>query len=375
MTRRAALLVLAACTPPRPLEHVAQPAAGVAIAIYAKPDGSPYSVVDDRRWIDVTGSTIALANIDPGAELPSLMIEPLSDPALAIGQCSRDRVADPPKADGTKPAPDRVASTVRCEVHGRAGRHLVRVLYVSTSLGYRAKHDISVKAADRAVVSSRFAIATPPWHGTADVALYDGVPGGERPPVAVAHGTVALDGTTAIVSVPPHDLPARLRRVYDGAVAPAPDAPTQDAGWAQASTPQVWLWLELANATLAPGPFHVSVELGDEGTHQVDVASDARRGDLRLPLWVDRELHGARERVTIPGDGMSLVDRFVLTVTNLGTVPREVWIEEHLRPGRRRAVTGAWPTKPALHGDTLRNKVSVKSNERERVGYTVHYEF
>src|SRR5262249_17757437 len=156
---------LATACGPRAVERVATPSEGITIALYGKGDGQAYSVIDDRRWIEIAdGHALLLDNIDPGAALPSLMFEPLSDPAIQIGACMRDRIALPPAEPETnplkKPAPkvtpklpdvdDKFATTLRCEAHGRPGRYLVRLLYVSTTLGYHAEHEVSVTSPDRA---------------------------------------------------------------------------------------------------------------------------------------------------------------------------------------------------------------------------------
>src|SRR5262245_4778950 len=68
---------------------------GVAIALYSRPGGERYAVVDDRRWVDVAGGTLVLDRIAPGAALPSLLIEPLGA-GLQIGTCLRERIEPPP---------------------------------------------------------------------------------------------------------------------------------------------------------------------------------------------------------------------------------------------------------------------------------------
>src|SRR5205823_1149301 len=111
---------------------------------------------------------------------------------------------------------------------------------------------IDVRAVDRATVTTRFAVATPNWNVRADLVLYDGVPGGDRSPREVARGQATLDGATAVFVPPEREIPAQLRRIYDGAVRPL-DLPATDAMWGRDSTAQVWMWLELPKLRLAPG--------------------------------------------------------------------------------------------------------------------------
>jgi hypothetical protein len=389
------LVVVAACGP-RAVDHVATPAEGIAIALYGKGDGRVYSVIDDRRWIEIAdGKPLVLDNIDPGATLPSLMIESLGGGEIQVGACMRERVGVPRaekptdrKPRNTPPPPkvppklpdvdDKLATILRCDAKGRPGRYLVRLLYVSTTLGYRAEHEVSVTAPDRASITSRYAIASPAWNRAhADVALYDGIPGGDRPPTLVARGAIALDGSTSVIAVPTRQVSARLRRVYDGAVPTGADTPTSDPSWGSQSVASVWLWLELPGVQLASGAFRVHVELAVEGgRRETEVPSSARQqsdAGVRIPLWIDPDLRGYRQRTQIPGDGTGSTDRLVLSVANTGTVTREVWIEEHLRLARRRVIKGAFPKKPALRGDILRSHVEVKPAKVERVGYIVEY--
>src|SRR4249919_1045540 len=90
MKRALLALGLAACTAHSTPKNVKPPDAGVTISIYAR-EGGGYSVVDDRRWVDIKGSSIMLANIDPGADLASLQIEPTAN-TLRVGSCTRERL-------------------------------------------------------------------------------------------------------------------------------------------------------------------------------------------------------------------------------------------------------------------------------------------
>ena len=392
--------VLAACAG----HHASTPAvttqeAGISIAIYDG-GGTSYGVVDDRRWVTIAGGGLELDHIDPGAALASLVIEPLGGEPITIAQCARARLPETPSKPTTviypgvrssrRPMPkpvvktrpavtvDRFDTTVRCAATGGTGRHLVRILYVSTTLTYRAQHEFLVTTADHATVTSRFAIETPAWHDHAELALFDGIPGGERLPHEVVRGGVTLDGSIAILAVPAREVPARLRRVFDGAVA-TPELPGSDAAWYGDSVKTVTVWLELPGLRLAPGSVRAHVEVPGEAVRDIDVSEPPRQqassdAPLRLALWADDTLTGTRQRFTDQAD-TQLAERVMQSVANLGDMPREVWIEEHVRPARRRKIERAWPSKPMSGDDVVRSKVIVKPHAIERVGYTLEYEF
>lgn len=399
-----ALLAAVACRHPRATEHIATPTAGITMAFYQSA-GKSYTVVDDRRFVEVRGGLLLLDHIDPGAALPSLVIEPLGATALTVGQCDRDRAThalSPDTAlerygawqarraqrleDGdlsgeSEPAPDNtltvISPVVRCSATGALGKQLVRVLYVSTQLAYRAQHDIKMATADRATIATRFAIATPAWSDRAEVILYEGLPGADKPPVLLARGSLALDGSTSVLGAPPRDVPARVRRVFDGAIRNGV-GDANDPSWGRDSVHAVWVWLELDGASLSPGPTHAYLELPGEPQREIDVPSAGRedtKAGTRLPLWIDDQFRGVRNRSVAGADGASLADRFAVTVSNLGTLPREVWIEERLRPARQRTITAGWPTKPALGAGVARTKVTVKPGGTERVSYVIAYVF
>jgi hypothetical protein len=397
-----ALLLLAACTAHPTPKNVKPPEAGVTISIYARAGGG-YSVVDDRRWVDLTGSSILLANIDPGADLASLQIEPTTD-NLRVGSCTRERLPDTPleaRVDKAKhavkryaldtetaPPPTiyvdraRYAPVVTCQVTASPGKYLLRILYVSKTLRYRAQHDVELREPTRATIASRFAIETPAWRTRAEVILFDGVPGSEKTPMEITRGSVDLDGTTAILAIPERTATAELRRIYDGAVIASEDK--RDPMWGHDSLPAVWVWLELAHLHLAPGPVHVHVDVADEGIRDADIAADRReQGDepeaaLRLPLWIDGNLRGMRSRIVEYNDGAMLSERVVLGIANTGDIAREVFADEHLRPAKHRRIERAWPKKPPLTiapDEVLRAKLSVAPGRIARAGYTLSYEF
>jgi hypothetical protein len=364
---------------------------GIAIALYARPGAERYALVDDRRWIDVAGNTLVLDRIDPAAALPSLVIEPLAGADLSIGACARERTVPPSGPPTTVEVDPRgaesepVAPILRCAVHARPGRYLVRLLYVTTALGYRAQHDVAVTAPDRATVASRFAIVTPAWRTRAEVALFDGAPGSEPPPRELARGTIALDGGVAVLAMPPREVSARLRRIYEGAMHRDDGPDPRDPRWGRDSGPAVWVWLELgpgepgerAATRLAPGPVRVHLELAGDAIRDIDVPAAGRRdvaSQIGLPLWIDDQLRGKRDRWTEPLDDSQLSERFLVSIGNGGDAAREVWIEELLRPATRRTISHAWPRSPEVEHRRLRMKLIVAPGAVERAGFSIDYE-
>ena len=307
---------------------------------------------------------------------------PDCDPGAGSGRgcecrCDPDARADasPDPRDAT-PASDALSPVLRCAARGRPGRYLVRLLYVSGLLGYRAQHDIAATAPGRATVVSRFAIVTPAWRTRADVALFDGGVGSA--PREIARGAIELDGSTAVLATPPREVTARLRRVYDGGVRRPEGPDPDDPRWGRESHPAVWVWLELGDLAdrLAPGPVHARVELAGEPVRDIDVPAAGRRrrgAELRLPLWIDEALRGKRNRWTEAPDDRVRSDRFLLSIANLGDTPREVWIEEPLRPARP-TITRAWPRAPELGPHRLRLPLTVAPGATERAGFAIEYE-
>ena len=403
LSRSSALALLVACRHAPPLDNVAAPAEGIAIAVYDRGDGTATSVIDDRRWVALAAGQKALAldDVDPAAALPSLVIEPLGA-ALHIGACHRDEIVDPriakarklaenplivdldddPDFTVTPAAPPGTAPTVACAVDGPPGRYLVRVLYVTTGLAYRAQHEVRMASPDRATVRSTFTLATPAWHRTAQVVIFDGPPGGDRVPKQLVAGQVALDGSVGAIAIPEREVKGRLRRIFDGAAPVAADIASSDIAWGEGSGNVVWVWLELADAHIAPGAVHAILDLPNELARVSDISIEARHhaaddpdGPSRLAIYADEDLHGTRQRWHDFSDNAELADRFLMSVSNTGDEPREVWIEEHLRTAKRRAVAHAWPSKPGLHGEILRQKLVVRPGKTERIGYTVDYDF
>lgn len=400
-----ALGLLIGCTHAPPVERIATPPAGISMAFY-RAGTAAFAVVDDRRWVEVRGGQLVLDHIDPGAALPSLVIEPLAGPALSVGQCDRDHETralpkegalerygtwqaekrrrilegDASAADAAPPGDTLtvVSPVVRCTAaSGGDGRRLVRVLYVSSALAYTAQHTVEMTSADRATIATRFAIATPSWGGRADAVLFEGVPGGDKPPVELARGALILDGSTAVLGAAPRQAPARVRRVFDGATRTGV-GDSADPSWGRDSVHAVWVWLELDGVTLSPGATRAHVEIPGETVRDIDVPAAGREhtaAGTRLPLWIDEELRGLRSRSVTNADGASLADRLTFSVSNVGTEPREVWVEERLRTAKRVTLKTGWPVKPALTDEVARTKVLVKGGGTERLGFVIEYVF
>jgi len=396
----------------------ATPTEGLALAIYASGERS-YGVVDDRRTIEVANDTLVLDRIDPAAALQSLVIEPLGDDPLRVVSCVRERVDASPAAlsqlaeargerpkrmivvhDLHDPSPERfhfedtnemepavvpgagvLSPLVRCRVEARAGKHLVRVLHVTSTLAFRTQHDLTMTDAERVRITTRFAIATPVWRSRANVVLYEGLPGDETPPHELARGPIILDGSTAIIASEARELPARLRSIYDGTkLEDSDDVEPNDIVWGRASRHQVWVWVEVTDtsARLAKGAVRAHVELPDQPARDLDIAADLGHQAAeatRFPLWIDEDLLGSRRRTIERADGVLITDRVQLSISNLGTRPREVWIEERLRTAKRRSLVQAWPSRPTLAKDVARTKLTLAPGQTERLGFTIDYEF
>lgn len=358
---RVVLGALAACSAP----HRGVPAGplteGIAISIYSDGERS-YGVVDDRRWVTVTSGSIVLDRVEPAASLESLVIEP-----IAIERCVRERASASPPV---------LSTLVRCQVRASPGRHLVRVLYVLPPLAFQTRHQLVMTDPTKAVLSTRFSIATPAWSSRGDVYLFAGLPGGDKPVREVSRGRVLLDGTIALLASPPQLLPARLRVVFDGAVDGG--VPTTEIAWGSMSHAAVWVWAELERAAeLAPGRMQVQLALPDQPRRDLDIAtggSQLRGGRLRLPLYADELLHGSRKREVQSSSPTRIVERLRVSVSNLAEVPREVWIEERLRPAHRRELTRAQPTSVELAGKRLTHRVVIPPRGSSGLDVTIRYD-
>jgi hypothetical protein len=384
-------LSLLACTHPTSTPSLPPVPAtpGTQLALYDDGSGHRYAAIDDRRWVDVAGNSL-LVPVDPRAVLASLTIEAVAGGALRLEDCAREPL--PAWPDSQEPqesaelsadailaaaaAPDHFTPAVRCRAIGAPGRYLVRAFYVTTRPTYHAQHEISL-GEKTATVTSRFTIETPRWGGRAEAVLYDGLPGGEKPPREVARAEIALDGSTAIVTIPGATVVPVLRRIFDGAVRPASVEPN-DPAWGATSTPAVWVWLELPATHLAPGVIRVQLAPEHPGEEQyVDVPATSRvQTDqlLRLPLWIDDTLRGVRQRFADPRATARTAERVTASITNNGEHEAEVFVDEHVRPASRRKVDHAWPTRPSFTGEVLRTKLLVKPGKTERCGFTISYD-
>jgi hypothetical protein len=342
--------------------------------MYARVGADAYSVVDDRRWVEVSRNELVLEHVDPGAAMASLVIEPLAGAPLAIGACERDRIphalgSEQSKArDARKPAlvanVDVFVPVVHCRVTGAPGKYLVRVLYVSTQLSYRAEHELTMAESTHVTVASRYAITTPPWGSRAEIVVFDGAPGGDHPPLEVARGQVTLDGATAVLAPPARQIHARLRRVLRN------DTP-------DGSEPSlVWLWLELPGFRMPAGAVRVHIGLPDEVIRDGELPPTARTqadGELRLRLWTDDTLRATRQRTTDYSEHSESAERVAISVSNLGSAPREVWIEDQLRPASRRRIERAFPAKITRDHDRAVTRITVAPGKVEHVAFTVAY--
>jgi hypothetical protein len=415
------VVVVVGCgTPARKADVVtATPAEGISIAIYANGDRS-YAVVDDRRRITIRGGQVLLDRIDFMDTLQSLVIEPLDGDDIHVTACARERVDESAaalqalaQARGERPkrllvvrgvhddlserfeyvetgqmeppvlpAPHVLSPIVQCTVNVRSGERLVRVMHVTSAIAFRTVHELAMRSAERAQLTTRFAIATPAWGTRADVTLYEGVPGDEIPPRELVRGTIVLDGSTAILDGgPTRDVPARLRTIYDGArIDDSDDIKPNDIAWARESRHQVWVWIEIT-ARLATGTVRAHVEMPNAAPRDVEIRAalwqhTRDHSTTRFPLWIDEDLLGTRKRTIDRADGVIITDRLQLTVSNRGAQRREVFVEERLRPSpRRRTLSQSWPAQPQLVNDIARTKLTLAPGETERLGFTIDYEF
>jgi len=410
------LLALGACTRPAPATPIGratpnQP--GVTVAVYGARDAS-YALVEDRRELVVGASPVVLlGDIDPGADLRSLQLDVITGGrGLALGACSRESITPATSAIETPehyeivedangeaqvieigggaigfgartpiaPALEAVP-TIRCDVRGAAGTYLVRLVYVTRGFGFRARSQLSLTTdatgAGRASVTSRFAVTTPvSGRGRADLVLYEGTPGGTKAPREVGRSTIALDGSVAIIAGPTRDANARLLRVYYGAahVAQAGVAPG-DPRWSRESQPVVRAILELEGERPI-GDIDVTI-IDDGELHELVVGAGSKNPDepKTIPLWVEPDLRGGRERGTEARAGL-ITDRVQLSIANRGARPREVWVVERVRPTKTAKLVAWTPkasAKPALGTKHVRTKLTIAPHEIGRTSFVLEY--
>jgi hypothetical protein len=251
---------------------------------------------------------------------------------------------------------------VRCAVRGAPGRHLVRVAYATGGVAWKAVHRVeAVIGADgetgTAIVRTGFEIDAPGWTGDADIALWRGLPGAGDPPERVWSGRAGLGEAVTVWSAP-KKVGARLIAIYRGAVVSPGESPT-DPYWRQSSIGDVATWLML-DAPLPAGAALVPVSIAGGGP-RVARGNFAREGaGARVALWNDPELHGLRVK-TLSGDQQEMREHLAFSVVNHADHPREVWIEEELRPARRRRVVRSKP-KVAVDRGVLRVQLTVPPN-------------
>ena len=386
-------LALAGCPAKRPVvDHVATPAEGTAMTVYlGKDPGSAIALIDDRQRLAVANSTFLLDRVEPGAQ--PLVIEPLDRQPFRVGACTHERVAGSsldllgtprattksgqPRQPLPVPPPGVIAPQLRCAVTAAPGTHLVRVVQHTPLPGFQTLHDVHYDGGDHAKLTTRFVIKSLTWgKQRAALTVFEGLPGGDRSPSPIARGEVVLDGSTTVLANPPIDVPARLRVVYDGAVASASVSPT-DAAWRRESKSTVATVLELDTVDLPAGQVDVhfsGIQLRDTTVAQRD---RERVGDtLRLQLDAVTTLRGERRNTTtdvsVGKTGKTITTKIAITVSNLSDDPKAVAIEEQLRPGVTR-VTLKLPPTAKLVGDTVRADVVVPPHGNQRLEIKVTY--
>jgi len=449
--RAAWLIVLIGCAHPRAPVPTAPP--GRSVSIYMSADAQDPDVkaalqtirdrtgdptpttglsedaigyVDDRRFIELAaGGELELPDVPRSANLDSLVVEPLGEPAgpdaLAIVQCTRApalaaSLADPRAlvgrtveartvgggtARGTVKSADdgglwledngrvvrvlgerieslRVAGSgsglVRCKVRGAPGKHLVRVAYVTGDVSWHAIHrldvDVDDSGAGKATVRTGFQIDAPGWTGDAQINLWRGLPGAEDPPERVWTGAAGL-GEQVTVWSEPREVPAHLISVYRGALVQPGESET-DAYWRQQSDGDVRTWLVL-DAQLPIGTALVGVSVKGAPARVIPGILEKGGATTKMAMWIDPDLRGLRIKTYQSGDEHGLREHLAWSVSNLSDHARDVWIEEELRPVRRHRVLNAKP-KLDLEDGWLRAKVTVPAGGLARAACDVLYD-
>src|SRR5262249_34998563 len=154
-------------------------------------------------------------------------------------------------------------------------------------------------------------------------------------------------------------VPAEVLSIFRGAIS-YPGEPPHDTNWHYNSTTDVWDYLELdlGDDTMPPGRVMLEVSQGDDPVPQpaileadaiemVDPASD-QTGRIRIKLWPASELRGQRQKWTMSTLDTGMVESVLCSVANGGSQPREVVVEEEMRPARRREVAKPFPRKPTV---------------------------
>lgn len=388
-----AMLVLAACPAKPPArDPVALPAEGTSIAIFVGRDAtSVVAMIDDRRRIVVEHGAFELDRIDPGAQLPSLVIEAIDGTPFALGSCMRERSPNtalealgPPRPPARQGQPRQglpvlaagvLAPKVTCRVTAAPGPHAIRVVQITPLAGFRTFHQVTYGGGATAKLTTKFVFTTPAWHEQrAEFAVFDGLPAGEQPPKQIARGSLVLDGTTTVLANPTVEVGARLRAVFDGAVRDPSVAPTE-ASWGRESRSVVSNVLELDRVELGAGQLDVHFEGVMQRDASVALGDRERVGDqLRLILEPVPGLRASRRNFVDVSlrRGKTIQQRITLSVTNDGLEPRALAIEEHLRPRLARVLADV-PSAMKLVGDTLRADVVIPPHETIELAFRVTY--
>jgi hypothetical protein len=411
------LIALAGCPAKRTSveTNIATPSEGTALAVYITDGTAAFAVIDDRRIITVGKDGVLLDRIDPAAQLPTLVIEPLDGKPFRVQRCARERIDTTPTGlvqlaqprppvrpdapDPQLPVPTLgvLSPLVRCLVEAPPGEHFVRVLHVAPIAGFRAHHDVTfsgpsgdqpsgdlVGAGNKAgydgdaKLVSRYSFVTPAWSGRkASLSLFDGKPGREIAPREIARGSIVLDGTAAVFANAERTVPARTRVVYDGAVRDATVAHTE-LTWGRESRRQVHTVLELEGVELPFGVVDAHVTLDQK---KRDVVVPVREREiigktLRLALWVEDALHGVRRNTTetyVRNNGKVIRQQFQLSVASSSDAPREVWIEERLRPLEKRTLINP-PEGLVVEDHVARIKLEIPPKGTEQIDFAVAYD-
>ncbi len=414
------LLALAGCPAKQTIvDNVAvpSPSDGTSIAVYLGRDpGTAVGMIDDRRSVVVgdrsaadrsaadrsaADQSILLDRIDPAAGLQTLVIEPLDrTKSLRVGVCARERIdrstqgletlaqpRPPAKQGQPRPAlpqiaPPVLSPLVRCTVDAAPGTYFVRVLQITALPTFKTFHQVSYAGNERATITTRFSFTTLAWsQRRADLTVFDGLPGGEVTPRAIARGIVVLDGTAAVLANPPVETTARLIRLFDGAIRD-PLVTPNDPAWGKDSKRAVMTTLELDGIELTSGQVDVHVAPIDGPSRDVvvqprdrDRIGEGKSAVQRLGLAPEDTLHGLRRNIVesfARADGKAIRQRLSLSVANASDQPRPVVIEERLRPHGKRQLINL-PARARVVGDVLRVDAVVEPGATEQLELTVMY--
>jgi hypothetical protein len=165
--------------------------------------------------------------------------------------------------------------------------------------------------------------------------------------------------------------------VFDGGVRDEATAVT-DPGWNRESRRVVMNVLELDDAELTHGVMRVHLDLPGQNPQDLVIAASDRerigKRIVRVPLQPVHVLSGLRRHWGVePLGDRGYAQRFELSVTNVDIVPREVWIEERLRPIRGRKLVKPWPAVHSITHNAVRVMVTIPPSKTERIGFTVEY--